>query len=177
MPGRVYDQLLDLAFDQYGYVTSNDARAAGVDPRRLVEMERRGSLVRVAHGLYRFPVVPTSDLDRMMEAVLWPRVPAAISHESALDLHELCDVNPLRIHITVPAEFRLWRTPPRELVLHRRDLGGDLVRHEGIPVVTPLRAIRDGIEQHLGARLIDQAIETARRRGLVTPAELDEIAA
>ena len=58
MPGRIYDILLERAFDQYGFVTSEDARDLGVDQRRLVEMERRGTLQRVARGLYRFNAIP-----------------------------------------------------------------------------------------------------------------------
>jgi hypothetical protein len=50
-----------------------------------------------------------------------------------------------------------------------------VTRHEGIPVVTPSRAILDGIERHLGAHLIDQVIDTATRRGLIAPAERELI--
>ena len=178
MPGRVYDDLLEVALDQYGYISAQNARTAGVDPRRLVEMERRGTLQRVAHGLYRFPSVPVSTLDQLMEATLWPRGQGIISHESALDLHDLSDVSPARVHLTVPVSYRLGRVPPREFVVHRRRLAeGDVIRHEGIPVVTPLRAIRDGIEEHLGAHLLDQAMDSARRRGLISAHELDELSA
>jgi len=178
VPGRVYDELLDIAFDQYGYVSSRDARAAGVDPRRLVEMERRGTLERVAHGLYRFPAVPTSDLDQLMEATMWPRGQGVVSHDSALDVYDLCDVSPRRIHVTVPMSFRLWRTPPRAFVVHRRDLNErDIGRHEGIAIVSPFQAIRDGIEEHLGDHLLDQAIEAGRRRGMLSRQQLDELRA
>jgi predicted transcriptional regulator of viral defense system len=176
MPGRIYDELLELALDQYGYISSRDARAAGIDPRRLVEMERRETLRRVAHGLYRFPVVPVTDLDQLREAPLWPRGQGVISHESALELHDLCDVSPSRVHVTVPATYRLSRDPPRAFVVHRRRLDPtEVVFHEGIPVVTPLRAIRDGIETHLGGHLLDQAVDSARRRGLIASDELDEL--
>ena len=176
MPGRIYDALLDIALDQYGFVTSRDARAVDIDPRRLVEMERRGTIERVAHGLYRFPVVPPSDLDQLMEATLWPRGRGVISHDSALDLRDLCDVSPSKVHVTVPMSFRLWRTPPREFVVHRRDLPEqDIHRHEGIAVVSAARAIRDGIEEHLGGHLLGQAMDSARRRGLISRQELVEL--
>jgi hypothetical protein len=67
----------------------------------------------------------------------------------------------------------LRRAAPPVYEVHVRDLDrGDVTRFEGIPVVTPSRAILDGVERHLGRRLIDQAIETARDRGLVTRYEL-----
>ncbi|MGQ0669704.1 MAG: type IV toxin-antitoxin system AbiEi family antitoxin domain-containing protein [Actinomycetota bacterium] len=173
MPGRVYTELLEVANDQYGYVTAGDARAAGIDPVQLRVMSHRGLLDRVARGIYRFPVVPTTALDQYMEAVLWPRTTAALGHETALDLHGLCDVNPARIHVTVPAGYRLRRDVPTMYQLHRRDLApNDTTRHEGIPIVTVHRAILDGIEVNLGGHLIDQAIDTARRRGRLTPTEL-----
>lgn len=173
MPGRVYTQLLEAANSQYGYVTTDDARAAGVDPAQLRIMSHRGLLDRVARAVYRFPLVPTAALDQYMEAVLWTRTSAALSHETALDLHGLCDVNPVRIHVTVPSSYRLRREAPGVYQLHTRDLDpGDVTRYEGIPIVTVYRAILDAIDSDLGGHLIDQAIDTARRRGLLAPAEL-----
>jgi len=176
MPGRVYTDLLEAANGQYGYVTADDARAGGVDPGQLRIMAHRGILDRMARGIYRFPIVPVTALDQYMEAVLWPRTTAVLSHETALDLHELCDVNPARIHVTVPASYRLRRDVPRMYQLHERDLDeGDITQHEGIPIVTVYRAILDGIEANIGSHLIDQAFRTARRRGLLTPDELRAI--
>lgn len=174
VPGKVYNALVEVAVDQYGFVTSADARDLGVDPHRLVEMGRRGVIERVDHGLYRFPVVARTGLDQLMQATLWPRGQGVLSHETALDVHDLCDVNPAKIHITVPAAQRITRQVPEAYAIHQRDLAEDEVtRHEGIPVVTPARAILDGIEARVRAGLIEQAVETARRRGLLRPADLE----
>ncbi|MGH7506250.1 MAG: type IV toxin-antitoxin system AbiEi family antitoxin domain-containing protein [Longimicrobiales bacterium] len=168
MPGRVYNELLDFAAGQYGYVTTADARALGIDPDRLRTMARRGTIEPIAHGLYRIPAVPATGLDQYMEATLWPHGGGVLSHDTALDLHDLCDVNPAKVHVTVPARLRINREIPAAFRLHFRDLtDDDVTRHEGIPVVMPLRAIQDGIEAHLGNHLIEQAIESARRRGLI----------
>lgn len=178
MPGRVYVDLFEVASDQYGYVTTDDARARGIDAAQLRIMCHRGQLERVAHGIYRFPLVPESPLDHYMEAVLWPRTPGALSHTTALDLHDLCDVNPDKIHLSVPAGYRLRRDLPAAYELHRRDLDpADVTRHEDIPIVGVYRAIVDGIEIGLGDHLIDQAIGAAQRRGLVAPAELRALSA
>lgn len=177
MPGRVYTQLLELANERFGYVTPDDARAIGVDPMRLQDLARRHLAQHVAHGVYRIPLVPQTGLDQYMEATLWPQgVQGVLCHDTALDLHELCDINPARIHLTVPAQHRIRRAVPKLYVLHHRDLGDDdLTLHEGIPIVTPYRAILDGIEAHLGPRLLDQAIETAAARGLLGRDELDTL--
>lgn len=176
MPGKVYNALVDVALDQYGFLTPDDAREVGVDPHRLIEMTRRGTIERVDHGLYRLPIVARTGLDQLMQATLWPRKHGVLSNETALDLHDLCDVNPAKVHITVPTAYRITRRVPEAYVIHRRDVAHDEVtRHEGIPVVTPARAILDGIETHLRAGLIEQAIETAQGRGLLRPADLEQI--
>lgn len=178
MPGRIYLTLLDVANGQYGYVTAHDARAVDVDPAQLRLMHHRGLLDRLSLGLYRFPIVPTNALDQYMEATLWPRTPTVISHETALDLHDVCDVNPARIHLTVPPDYRLRRDLPTMYELHLRALeASDVTRYEGIPIVTARRAILDAIEGGMGGQLIDQATATAERRGLLGRPELDEITA
>lgn len=178
MPGRIYLTLLDVANGQNGYVTVDDARALGIDPAQLRLMHHRGVLDRLSRGLYRFPIVPTTTLDQYMEATLWPRTPAVLSHETALDLHDLCDVNPARIHLTVPPGYRLRRDLPAMYELHLRALdASDVTSHEGIPIVTVRRAILDGIDMGLGGQLIDQAVATAERRGLLGRDVLHETAA
>jgi predicted transcriptional regulator of viral defense system len=132
-------------------------------------MTARHTLERRGHGLYRMPTVPATGLDAYMEATLWAGRRGVLSHETALDLYELCDVNPAAIHLTVPRTFRTRKDVPPAYRLHREDLDeGDVGWHEGIPIVTPERAILGGIDQPLGWQLIDQAIETARGRGLLS---------
>lgn len=176
MPGHIYLTLLDVANGQYGYVTAYDARALGIDPAQLRLMHHRKLLDRLAVGLYRFPIVPTTPLDQYMEATLWPRTPTVLSHETALDLHDVCDVNPAKVHLTVPAGYRLRRDLPAMYQLHPRQLDvSDVTRHEGIPIVTVGRAILDGVETGLGGQLIDQAVATAQRRGLLSRGDLGAI--
>jgi predicted transcriptional regulator of viral defense system len=177
MPGRAYTALFGLATDRYGYVTQEDAADEDFTPQTLDAMVRRGVAERVGWGLYRFIAFPPNQLDQYMEATLWPR-PArgVLSHETALDLHDLCDVNPKNVHVTVPKHYRTNRTVPELYVLHRRDLAkNEQILYEGIPIVTPARAILDAIEAHLRGDLIATAIETAQGRGLLRPAELRQI--
>ena len=176
MPGLIYLTLLDAATGQYGYITADDARVLGIDPAQLRLMHHRKLLDRLAVGLYRFPIVPTTPLDQYMEATLWPRKPAVLSHETALDLHDVCDVNPAKVHLTVLGGYRLRRDLPAMYQLHPRQLdASDVTRHEGIPIVTVRRAILDGIEAGLGGQLVDQATTTAQRRGLLSRDELAAI--
>lgn len=169
MPGRVYTELLELAQDQHGYLRTEDVRQAGVDPKRLVDYERRGVAERVAYGVYRMKGIPRDELDEYMRAVLWPMGAGVLSHETALDLYELCDVNPAGIDVTVPRGYRTHRPVPAPYRLHYRDLTSEqTARLRGLPIVTPLRAILDAVETHVRGELIEQAIQTAEQQSLIT---------
>lgn len=179
MPGRIYKILHERAADQCGYITTRDADELGVNPQRLQVMKQRGVVTPVSRGVFRFPDVPAGALDQYVEATLWPlEVQGVLSHATALDLHALCDINPTRIDISVPASFRSIRTPPEVLRVHREDIPQrDMTWHEGLPIVTVRRAILGGIEQHVGWNLIEQAIDTARRTGRLNAEQADELRA
>ena len=179
MPGRVFTEIADIAADQNGLVTTADARKAGINPLRLVDMERRGTAERVERGVYRIPLVaPHNDLEQLTRATMWLTRGrrAVLCHDTALDLHDLCDINPGQIHITVPAGYRFGREVPALYTVHKRDLDPrDITYYEGIPIVTPRRAILDGIESGVRTDLLRQAIDTAGRRGLVRGEKLADL--
>jgi predicted transcriptional regulator of viral defense system len=169
MPGRIYSRLLELATDRYGYVSTDDARRLEVSPRRLKLLAERGSLVRIARGLYRFPakVVPITSLDQYMEATMWPAGRGVLSHETALAAYELSDVNPAKVHVTVPRDYRIRRKEvPAVFEFHHADLAeGEIASLEGIPIVSAARAIRDAHASHLGGALVGQAIDDGEAAG------------
>ena len=166
-----YRQLVAIAAGQHGLVTSAAAAAEGVQPVLLVQMAKRGVLEKVARGVYRVPELAGDPLDQYQEALLL--LPGAVlSHETALDLHDLCDVNPRQVHVTVIAGTRIRKTLPEWLAVHHGPLEPEEVTgHEGLAIVTPARAIVDGITTALGDRYVDQAIGIARERNLLTTRE------
>lgn len=145
----------------------------------LVMMERRESVERVSRGVYRLVHFPVGPLSQYMEASLWPAgTIGVISHESALALYNISDVNPGRIHITVPRTFRTRRQIPKQLVIHNADLPNcDRDSFEGIPVTSVSRTIRDCHATHLGEELLAQAVGDAVRQGMLNRIEADEIRA
>lgn len=177
MPRSAYTTVVDIAAEQQGYVTQEDARGAGIAATTLARMAERGTLVRTSHGVYRVPLIPAGPLDQYREATLWPRgVRGVLSNETALTLYELSDVNPAKIHITVPRAHRPQRKTPPLYVVHRADLRDDeITAHEGIPIVTPVRAILDAHASGLGPALIDQAIADGQRRGVLTRAQAEQL--
>lgn len=177
MPGRTWERALDLAFEQHGYITFTDARDIGFDPALLRQWLERGLVERAAHGIYRFPQIPPTEFDRYMLATLWPARRGVLSHETALQLHELCDVNPDRIHITLPTGYHPRRKGGEFYVVHHEDLDDeDVTWIEGIRVVTPACAIRQAIETGVPPHLVQQAIDSARRRGRAAAEVLDDLA-
>jgi hypothetical protein len=63
-------------------------------------------------------------------------------------------------------------------VVHRADLRDDeITAHEGIPIVTPIRAILDAYDAGLGPALIEQAIADGQRRGVLSRAQAAQLRA
>ena len=177
MPSTAYDTLMDIAADQHGYVTTAQARTHGVTPNAIRMMAHRGALERVSWGVYRVPTFPPSPFAHYMEACLWPAgAMGAISHESALAIRELSDVNPSKIHLTVPKHFRVRREIPRHLVVHNADLADEeLASVEGVPTTSVRRAIEDCHRKHLGPALLRQAIEDGQRQGYLRAVDAEEL--
>lgn len=160
---RIYEH----ALEQNGYFTAVQAKHAGVTRQALYNLTARGSVERISFGLYRLVRFPDGPMDPYVEATLWPlSVRGVISHETALAIYGLSDVNPARIHMIVPRALRLRRDVPKRFNLHRVDLNGNDVNiYEGVPMTTPERTIRDCHAARLGSALIRQAIVDGRRTG------------
>ncbi len=170
MSGSVWNKAIELATDQYGFITFEDLRGLGEDPVRLRQWVKRGGVERVGHGIYRFQQIPATALDPYMLATLWPAGRGVLSHDTALELHELCDINPDKIHITLPAAYRYRprRRGGEQYVVHHENLvEDDITWHEGIHMVTPAMAIGQAIDSRVPVHLVRQAIEKAGRLGRV----------
>jgi len=181
MPTRnAYETVHAIALEQHGVFTVEQARDAGVKTPALVMMVRREKLEGLAYGLYRDPGAPETRLTPYMAAVLWPRgTTGVLSHETALALMELSDVNPAAIHLTVPKKHRpRRRQPPPGVVLHFADLDtADVGSAEGLPVTTAARTIHDCAAAHIGPALLRQALDEGRRKGWLKDAEANGLTA
>jgi predicted transcriptional regulator of viral defense system len=165
------EQLLTVAGEQRGYITTSDAESVGVPKVELRKMAARGVLVRRGHGLYRIDAFPVQRHDEFMEANLWAGGKGVTSHESALWLWELADVNPRRIYVTVPNRTR--RSGPSYYDVRVQQLQPiDLDWHQGIRITSPARSIADCTHLGTSGYLIEQAIVSARSYRLIDdPAE------
>ena len=182
MRRREWDtKLYDIAEAQLGYFSTAQARDAGINPIRLLQLVKSEDIERASRGVYRLTRFPISPLGQYMEATLWPQVRrpdmwAVLSHESALSLYDLSDASPSKVHITLPPTVRIRRTVPRHLTLHRAALEARDVRIvEGIRVTTPERTIHDVHADHIGGALVRQAISDGRRTGHLTLDQADRL--
>jgi predicted transcriptional regulator of viral defense system len=172
MPGSNYNAIYDTAVEQYGFVTTDDVRELGIDTRRLVDMRKHRHLTRVSSGVYRLNAIPATPYDQYMAAVLWHRGLGVLSHETALDLYDVSDINPAKIHVTVPTRPRVTREVPPIYVLYRENLPArEITRFEGIPIVTLETAIRQCAQIHVGRHLLRQAIDNGERTGRLRAAQ------
>jgi len=171
------DELLPLAEQHDGLVTATQARALGIADSVLARLTQRGKLERVARGVYRIPYFPADRLSQYREAVLWARAShgpehVALSHETALGVYGISDVNPSRVRMTVPKAARLRRQKPKWIAIHRGDLAlADVTMHEGLPVTTVAKSVLDVMSETGRMGLARQAIKDARKEGYISAAE------
>lgn len=165
---RIMETLVEIAADQHGLLTIDQARQRGVSPGSVRTLAARDQLERRSQGLYRVRALPFGPDAELMEAVLWTGGRGVIVGESALALWELADANPRRVHLGLPMGNRVRRADAdRFFIRHIDDLARDRDVHRGIPTLTPRRALEDFILSGLSADLALQGIETGRRRGLI----------
>ena len=175
------EELLPLAEQNDGLVTASQARALGITDSVLARLVQRGKLERVARGVYRIPHFPADPLAQYREAILWARAShgpeeVALSHETALGVFGISDVNPAHVHLTVPKHSRLRRQKPKWIVIHRSNLpSNDLTTHESLPVTTVAKTVMDVMETTGRLGLARQALKDARKEGYISASELQRL--
>jgi predicted transcriptional regulator of viral defense system len=169
--------LAGLACEQGGYFTAKQAKEAGYGYRHLDYHETAGNFERVGHGLYRLPTIPPGEHDDLIRLSLWSRnqqdePQAVVSHHSALVLHELSELLPGEIHVTVPPRFR--KPAPPGCVLHKAVLtADDIEERAGFRVTSPLRTLLDVAGGSVSLEQFTNAVREALTRGLVRRKALD----
>lgn len=174
-----WDRLFEVAAAQEGYFTTKQAAEAGYSPQLLVHYVHAGRAVRVLRGIYRLVHFPAGSHEELVAAWLWSELAGVASHQSALALHGLSDALPAQVHLTLPEAWRRRRfRVPDAIVLHHADVPTeDRAWFGAVPTTTPKRTLNDCARSGLSPELLRQAAEQALRRGLVTPADLDSVAA
>lgn len=168
-------RLYEVASEQGGYFTADQAAVRGFSRASLSYHTRRGRFLRVKRGLYRLAEYPASLREDVLAAWLSAgKDDAVVSHESALDLLGLSDVVPDRVHLTLPRAKR-YRPAGAGVAIHTttRPLPkSDVVTRDGLPVTSPARTIADAAEAGTAPEQVVRAAHQAVERGLATEAQL-----
>jgi len=174
-----WNRLFEVAEGQQGLFTTIQAREAGYSPQLLVHHVRSGRVERVLRGIYRLVHFPAGEHEELVAAWLWSERVGVVSHQTALALHELSDVLPAHIHLTVPSAWQRRRfRVPAGVVLHHADVPPeDRAWFGAVPTTGARRSLNDCASAGLSPELLRQGAQQALRRGIVTKAELDLVEA
>lgn len=156
----------DIARTQGGYFTAAQALDAGYPYQAQTYHVDQGNWQRVDRGLFRLPEWPISEHDDLIRWSQWSHSQGVVSHETALSVHDLGDVNPARVHLTVPPGFR---KRAEGVVLHHGEVPeADVWQREGFQVTTPLRSVLDVATGDLDLDQLATVVTEALERGLFT---------
>lgn len=169
-PADLRRALNATALRQAGYFTATQARGVGYSYQAQKYHVDHGNWTRVDRGLFRLPDWPGREDDAYVLWRLWSHDRAVISHLSALAVHDLGDVNPARVYLTVPPGFR---AADPAVVLYRAFLApNDVEDREGYQVTTVERTLLDVAAADVTQEQFDVVVSDALDRGLVSPRRL-----
>jgi predicted transcriptional regulator of viral defense system len=169
------EQLYRIAEPQFGYFTTKQVKRAGYTENNFLHHINTGSWIKRYRGIYRLAHFPESENSQLVLWSLWSRnradIPQAVySHDTALRIHELSDIMPSKLHITVPQAFRRNSDTPAILILHKAHLPEDDIQEmHGFRCTAPLRTLIDLIEaETVSPDLIKQALREGLAKGVIT---------
>lgn len=171
--------LFGIADRQQGYFTSREAEECGYHRSHFRRYIDSGEWKKELRGVYRLARYPVTDRPEIAVWSLWSRgrrgTQGVWSHETALDIYELSDVMPSKMHMTVSKRFRKGTAIPKVLILHYDELKEEEIRHQqGYRVTTPIRTLIDtASDRRISNELIIQAINDALKVGLISRHELN----
>jgi hypothetical protein len=181
---RPLQRLFDVAEDQWGLCTRQQAKQAGVGASSLARLTRDGLLERVAHGVYRLRGAAEADhlslraawLQLEPETPAWVRVRspnvALVSHASAASLYGVGDLRADVHEFTLPARRQTRRSDVR---LHRGQVPDAqwLLLH-GLPTTRAGRMIADLLADHVEPASVAQITAEVIRRVFDYPGTIAE---
>lgn len=163
---RPLQRLFDVAEEQWGLCTRQQAWQAGVGASSLARLTRDGLLERVAHGVYRVRGAAEPDHLALRAAWLqlepdtpaWMRVRspgvAVVSHASAASLYGVGDLRADVHEFTLPVRRQTRRPDVR---LHRGQVpDGQRVLLHGLPTTIAGQMIADLLEDHVEPAAVAQ---------------------
>ena len=156
------------AADEFGLITSSEARSLGCSNAELVQYARRGRLERVGWGVYKIPVWPYQEGSPYAVAVKSVGADAYLYGESVIALLKLAPTNPGRMWVATPHRVRKDLGEGFRIVNVAG--GADTAFYEGVLCQRVNDAIRSACGV-LGAERALRAADQALRLGYITKEE------
>jgi len=165
-----YDDIYELAADNYGLITSAKAKKLGISDKEMNALTKRGRLVRRGHGVDKLThYVPTQN-DAFAEAVALVGTGSYLYGEPVIAMLGLAPTNPSRVFVATPARIRK-ELPDHIVIVKAND---DVTHYEGIPSQRLTDAIAACKKTMMPERL-EEAAREAGRQGYITEKQLDEL--
>ena len=163
-----------------GILRTSQAKALGIDPKIISEMQEAGLINRISRGLYRladYPPLAYPDL-----VVVTSRVPkAVISLISALAFHNLTTQVPHKVYIALPQSVRKPRIeyPKLDVIWlseasYRNGIEDHLLDGVSVPIYSSAKTVADCFKfrSKVGK---DVAIEALKDYIRLSGADVDEL--
>ena len=171
--------LYQVVEGQQGLFTARQAVQAGYDERNHPYHVKSENWIKEHRGIYRLKKFPYSPDSQLSLWSLWScnkkgEIQGVYSHETALQVYNLSDLSPSKLHITVPINFRRGSPIPDILVLYKATLKSSEWRTiADYRVTTPIRTLSDIFHSgNISKDFIDQIIREGCSRGLFSKQEL-----
>ncbi|MEV0028483.1 hypothetical protein [Nocardia sp. NPDC050793] len=147
-----------LAGRHAGFFTTRQVLRTGCEARVRSGLGD-GSVTRAGVGMLRLTGWPEGPLDEYAMWAAWFDGAAAVSHQSAAELHGMGRLRPRFLHLSVGA----GRPPvtPRLVVLRRPLIGSDVESAGAFLVTTPVRTVLDLAEADIGQAALDEVVGDA----------------
>ena len=163
-----YEIIYEYAADNYGLITSAQAKELGIPSVELVKLSHRDRLQRIWHGVYRISHYIPTPLDKYAEAVAIVGEGAYIYGESVLAMHGLALLNPTILYVATSRRVR--KKLPKYIKKINIKKISNVVYYEGIPSQDIVSAVIVCREQIMTDRLIN-AVDDAEKQGLILQEE------
>lgn len=179
-------EFADIAAEQWGLITTAQARTVGGTPQEMAKLCDREILERLTHGVYRLVGVAPDPLDEVRAAWLatdpgrraserLDSDPVVVSHRSAASIYGLGDLEADRIEFSSSDRRRSRRA---DVQFHRLSVPhGEWRVVDGLPVTSVTRTIKDLAAAHIDGGHLASVVRDALTKHGVDADQLAQVLA
>lgn len=159
-------RLFNRAAEQGGYFTAAQAKSVGYSYQAQAHHVSARNWHRIGRGLFRLAEWVPEAHDDLIRWTLWSKGRAIVSHETALAVHGVGELESPRVHLTVPPGFSMREDA---VAIHHAALSAaDTVNRTGFKVTSVIRSLVDVAAAGADEDQLARAISEAASAGLLT---------